>query len=115
MKKNEHMLNPTLRMIINKFRYFMKSTLGGAIRLTGFDKPTVWTIMTPLAIKTESINLVRLFLFRDKDFLHGSHHNFTNTISKKLLQIAIINMLGHMAHLIILKRSQNTTRKLLKI
>lgn len=30
----------------------------GAARLTGFDKPTVWTIMTPLAIKTESANLV---------------------------------------------------------
>lgn len=35
----------------------------GAIRLTGFDKPTVWTIMTPLAIKTESANLVIFPLF----------------------------------------------------
>jgi hypothetical protein len=31
----------------------------GAKRLTGFDKPTIWSIMTPLAIKTNSINLVR--------------------------------------------------------
>lgn len=38
----------------------------GALRLSGFDKPTVWTIMTPLAIKTESANLVRPFSFRDK-------------------------------------------------
>ncbi len=33
--------------------------LQGAVRLSGFDKPTVWTIMTPLAIKTESANLVQ--------------------------------------------------------
>lgn len=30
----------------------------GAQRLTGFDKPTVWTVMTPLAVKTKSMNLV---------------------------------------------------------
>ena len=30
----------------------------GANRLNGFDTPTVWTIMTPLAIKTQSANLV---------------------------------------------------------
>lgn len=30
----------------------------GAKRLTGFDKPTVWSVMTPLAVKTKSINLV---------------------------------------------------------
>lgn len=30
----------------------------GAKRLTGFDKPTVWSIMTPLAVKTQSVNLV---------------------------------------------------------
>jgi hypothetical protein len=29
----------------------MKS-IEGAERLKGFDKPTVWTVMTPLAIKT---------------------------------------------------------------
>lgn len=32
----------------------------GAKRLANFDKPTVWSIMTPLAIKTKSINLVHL-------------------------------------------------------
>lgn len=36
----------------------MKPTIGGAVRLTGFDKPTVWTVMTPLAIQTKSVNLV---------------------------------------------------------
>jgi hypothetical protein len=35
----------------------MKNPISGALRLTGFDKPTVWTIMTPLAIKTQSVNL----------------------------------------------------------
>lgn len=35
----------------------MKNTISGACRLSGFDKPTVWTIMTPLAIKTQSVNL----------------------------------------------------------
>jgi len=34
----------------------MKS-LSGASRLVGFDKPTVWSIMTPLAVQTKSINL----------------------------------------------------------
>jgi len=29
-----------------------------ATRLEGFDKNRVWTIMTPLAIKTQSVNLV---------------------------------------------------------
>jgi hypothetical protein len=41
----------------------MKNIYEGAARLTNFDKPTVWTVMTPLAIKTESMNLVRLHLF----------------------------------------------------
>ena len=35
----------------------MKNTITGAARLAGFDKPTVWTIMTPLAVKTQSVNL----------------------------------------------------------
>ena len=30
----------------------------GAKRLTGFDQPTVWSVMTPLAVKTKSVNLV---------------------------------------------------------
>lgn len=34
----------------------MKS-ITGAARLVGFDKPTVWSIMTPLAVQTKSINL----------------------------------------------------------
>jgi hypothetical protein len=47
-------------------------TVEGAIRLTGFDKPTVWTIMTPLAIKTESANLVLTALCRVKVFHLGN-------------------------------------------
>ena len=35
----------------------MNNPIRGAFRLAGFDSPTVWTIMTPLAIKTQSINL----------------------------------------------------------
>ena len=35
----------------------MEPTIKGAQRLMGFDKPTVWTVMTPLAVKTNSINL----------------------------------------------------------
>jgi len=34
----------------------MKS-LSGAKRLIGFDKPTVWSVMTPLAVQTKSVNL----------------------------------------------------------
>lgn len=36
----------------------MKMLKSVAERLNGFDKPTVWTIMTPLAIETKSVNLV---------------------------------------------------------
>lgn len=35
----------------------MKSSLTVASRLAGFDKPTIWSTMTPLAIKTNSVNL----------------------------------------------------------
>ncbi len=51
--------------------------VSGAQRLTGFDKPTVWSVMTPLAIKTKSCNLVIIeSIIRDKDSLHGAHLNF---------------------------------------
>ena len=48
-------------------------TIGGATRLAGFDKPTVWSVMTPLAVKTKSVNLVDTALLRAKDFHHGLH------------------------------------------
>ena len=35
----------------------MKSPITAAQRLNGFNKPTVWTIMTPLAVQTKSLNL----------------------------------------------------------
>jgi hydrogenase maturation factor len=40
----------------------MQNKIIGAKRLTGFDMPTVWSVMTPLAIKTKSVNLVCLYL-----------------------------------------------------
>jgi hypothetical protein len=61
----------------------MKTTIEGAIRLSGFDKPTVWTIMTPLAIKTESANLVKFCLIRAKAFHHGSLQISIKKILKK--------------------------------
>ena len=39
----------------------IKTTVG-ATRLNGFNKPTVWTVMAPLAIKTQSVNLVNAFI-----------------------------------------------------
>lgn len=35
----------------------MNNPIKTASRLTGFNKPTVWTVMTPLAVKTQSLNL----------------------------------------------------------
>lgn len=34
------------------------SIIRGAARLTGFDKPTIWTTMAQLAIETKATNLV---------------------------------------------------------
>lgn len=36
----------------------MRAAIRSAKRLEGFEKPTVWSIMTPLAIETKSVNLV---------------------------------------------------------
>lgn len=35
-----------------------QNIIRGASRLRGFDKPTVWSVFTPLAIQTKSVNLV---------------------------------------------------------
>jgi len=35
----------------------MNRVITAASRLENFDKPTVWSLMTPLAIRTNSINL----------------------------------------------------------
>jgi hypothetical protein len=40
-----------------------KLIMKGATRLIGFDKPTVWTKFSQLAIKTNSINLVSVYFF----------------------------------------------------
>ena len=56
--------------------------ISGATRMAGFDKPTVWSVMTPLAVKTKSVNLVILHLFRVKDFPHGHPPSFTSTSFK---------------------------------
>ena len=55
----------------------------GAARLTGFDKPTVWTIMTPLAVKTESVNLVHLSPPRVRASPLGIRPNSTRTTFTK--------------------------------
>ena len=60
--------------------------ISGAKRLAGFDKPTVWSMMTPLAIRTNSINLVIIALYRVKDFLHGSHQNSIRISFKNLFK-----------------------------
>lgn len=62
----------------------MISKIQGAKRLANFDKPTVWSIMTPLAIKTKSVNLVHTKYTdnRVKDFHHGHLLNFILNILK---------------------------------
>ena len=35
----------------------MKTAIPLAQRLKGFDKPSIWNVMTPLANKTKSVNL----------------------------------------------------------
>ena len=35
----------------------MMNPNSGSSRLIGFDKPRVWSIMNPLAVKTQSVNL----------------------------------------------------------
>ena len=56
----------------------------GAQRLAGFDKPTVWSVMTPLAIKTKSCNLVPFYIenFRAKDSPRGNLPPSTNNSSR---------------------------------
>lgn len=39
------------------FNSIVMKHIGAAARLAGFDKPTIWSTMTPLAIKTNSVNL----------------------------------------------------------
>lgn len=51
----------------------------GADRLEGFDKPRVWSVLTPLSHQLKAANLVFFSLFRDKDFPLGSLLNFILT------------------------------------
>ena len=56
------------------YQYIHMSKILGAKRLAGFDKPTVWSVMTPLAVKTKSVNLVKHpYLCRVRDSPHGRH------------------------------------------
>lgn len=71
----------------------MINKISGAKRLTGFDKPTVWSIMTPLAVKTKSINLVFISLFRVKASHHGLHQIFIWKILKKQKNSVIIYLM----------------------
>ena len=54
----------------------MINKISGAKRLTNFDKPTVWSIMTPLAIKTKSANLVRFYFIQGQGFPSWSPPDF---------------------------------------
>ena len=74
----------------------MEPTIKGAQRLLGFDKPTVWTVMTPLAVKTNSINLGQGFpSWNPPDFYLK---NFEDALkySKFFFTQVLINILGPM-------------------
>ena len=58
----------------------MKTTIPLASRLKGFDKPSIWNVMTPLANRTKSVNLGQGFpswgppqFFKD-NLLHATQH-----------------------------------------
>lgn len=70
----------------------MKNTISGACRLSGFDKPTVWTIMTPLAIKTQSVNLGQGFPSWQPPEFYLKHLQESLTYSIYEFIKAIINM-----------------------
>jgi len=81
----------------------------GADRMTGFDKPTVWSIMTPLAVETKSINLVNppkinfikiSFLNRVKDSQTGKPPNLslkplTNKLPQELINTLELSEQSH--------------------
>jgi hypothetical protein len=69
----------------------MINKISGAKRLTGFDKPTVWSIMTPLAIKTKSVNLVFYMKHRAKASPHGHLLIFISKIWRKPKNNVILN------------------------
>lgn len=50
----------TYKNILNTVVKKMASHEESAARLEGFNLPRVWTIMAPLAIQTQSVNLVYL-------------------------------------------------------
>lgn len=74
----------------------MISKITGAKRLTNFDKPTVWSIMTPLAIKTKSTNLVNTFLIQGQGFPSWSPPDFyTNHLDKVQKECISFNYIGN--------------------
>ena len=50
-----------LDFLLRKDIIFMINKILGSKRLTGMDRPSVWSLMTTLAVKTNSINLVYMF------------------------------------------------------
>lgn len=40
----------------------------GSKRIANFDKPSVWSIMTPLANETQSLNLVKQIFIQGQGF-----------------------------------------------
>lgn len=62
----------------------------GADRLAGFDKPRVWSVLTPLSAELKASNLVLTGLHRDKDFPLGIPQSFISMLSRnKLIKVRI--------------------------
>lgn len=83
----------------------MRSAIKSARRLEGFEKPTVWSIMTPLAIETKSVNLVSFLIYLGarstilesaKILSRFTHKSPQNQLFLLVIQIAI-NTLGLLA------------------
>ena len=59
----------------------MNKRIRGDFRLAGFDSPTAWTIMTPLAIKMQSVNFGQGFPSQHPAELYGKILNYALTNS----------------------------------
>ena len=70
----------------------MSKVVRTASRMAGFDKATVWTIMTPLAVKTKSINLGQGFPSWSPPDFYLKHLREAMDYSKSFLTKAPISM-----------------------
>ena len=65
----------------------MNRVITAASRLENFDKPTVWSLMTPLAIRTNSINLVSIILLLGTRISCMVTPKILSTIPKRILRM----------------------------